>query len=85
MRPSKLLGAFLCSLVCLLGSSLPGTGAGGGHPWAPAPTRAVRARAHCLGAGPGGPQLLARRPSPFSKLSPNFPTSSAPRPAPLPS
>lgn len=77
--PSVLLGVFLYSLVSAGFGPAPGVlGPWPGHAWSrPGSTATV-----LVWAVPG---LRARRPSPLSKLSPNFPTCSAWRPAPLPS
>lgn len=69
--PSALLGVLLCSLVF---SEL----------W-PAQTRVFGAEHTAPVHFWAVPGLRARRPSPFSKLSPNFANCSTPHPAPLPS
>ena len=74
-----LLGAFLRSPVSARLRSAPGVA---GLPPGHARSGPGRTAAMQVWAVPG---LRARRPSPCSKLSPNFPTCSAQRPALLPS
>lgn len=78
MGPSGLLGVLLCSLVCPESWPAAGVPEPGPDTRDPGPGTVS---AH-IWAVPG---LRAHRPSPFSKLSPNFPTCSTGRLTPLPS